>query len=204
MSESNERPTDTSHSKASRSEGAKNSNTNRGDRRARGEEQERGVKAEAGAARSRRDFLKLGAGALSALALLEIGGASALFLSPRSLEGEFGGVVTAGAADSFPPGSVTEFPDGRFFLIRAEDGGFLAVYRRCTHLGCAVTWAAQDGRFVCPCHGSYFDGMGEVENPPAPRALDTFAVRVEDGVVTVDTAKAQTRDHFAPEQLAYA
>jgi cytochrome b6-f complex iron-sulfur subunit len=156
------------------------------------------------AAVRRRDFLKLGAGALSALALLEIGGASLIFLSPRSLEGEFGGVVTAGAADSFPPGSVTEFPDGRFFLVRAADGGFLAVYRRCTHLGCAVTWAAQDGRFVCPCHGSHFDGMGEVENPPAPRALDTFAVRIEAGVVAVDTSRPLTRDRFAPEQLVYA
>lgn len=158
----------------------------------------------AAAARSRRNFLKLGAGALSALALLEIGGASLLFLSPRSLEGEFGGDVRAGATDSFPPGSVTEFPDGRFFLIRGEDGGFLAVYRRCTHLGCAVTWAAQDGRFVCPCHGSHFDGMGEVENPPAPRALDTFAVRIEEGEVVVDTARPVTRDHYAPEQLVYA
>ena len=50
--------------------------------------------------------------------------------------------------DSFPPGSVTEFPDGRFFLIRSHDGGFLAVYQRCTHLGCSVTWEADEGRFV--------------------------------------------------------
>jgi cytochrome b6-f complex iron-sulfur subunit len=154
--------------------------------------------------RSRRNFLKLGMGALGVLALAEMGVASLAFLQPRSLEGEFGGVVAAGAVDSFPAGSVTEFPDGRFFLIRSQDGGFLAVYRKCTHLGCAVSWQVGEQRFVCPCHGSNFDGYGDVENPPAPRALDTFAVIIDDGQVLVDTARPQSRDSFAPEQLVYA
>jgi cytochrome b6-f complex iron-sulfur subunit len=153
---------------------------------------------------SRRDFLKLGIGALSALAVLEVGGASLLFMQPRSLEGSFGGIVDAGQSDSFPPGSVVEFPDGRFFLVRSQDGGFLAVYQRCTHLGCSVTWEADEGRFFCPCHASSFDANGDVENPPAPRALDTFPIAVEDGRVMVDTGRIRTRDNFATEQLAYA
>jgi cytochrome b6-f complex iron-sulfur subunit len=153
---------------------------------------------------SRRDFLKLGVSALSALAVLEIGGASLLFMKPRSLEGEFGGKVNAGAVDSFTPGSVVQFPDGRFFLIRAHDGGFLAVYQRCTHLGCSVTWEADEGRFFCPCHASSFDIHGAVLNPPAPRALDTFSVRIDGSQVIVDTSQIQSRDDFAPEQLAYA
>jgi cytochrome b6-f complex iron-sulfur subunit len=154
--------------------------------------------------RSRRNFLKLGVGALGMLALAEMGAASLVFLQPRSLEGEFGGVVAAGAVDSFLAGSVTEFPDGRFFLIRSQDGGFLAVYRKCTHLGCAVSWQAGEQRFACPCHGSNFDFYGNVENPPAPRALDTFAVAIDAGQVLVDTARPQSRDSFAPEQLVYA
>ncbi len=81
---------------------------------------------------TRRNFLRLGLGALSSLAILEVGGASLLFMQPRSLDGEFGGLVAAGTVDSFPLASVTEFPDGRFFLIRDIDGGFLAVYNRCT------------------------------------------------------------------------
>lgn len=157
---------------------------------------------------SRRNFLKLGAGALGALAVLEIAAAGLIFLEPRSLEGEFGGVMTAGPVESFPPGSITEFPAGRFFLIRAEDGGFLAVYRRCTHLGCSVSWEPGQNQFVCPCHGSHFDTVGDVENPPAPRALDTFAVSIEEdiegSVVNVDTARPQTRDEFEESQLVYA
>jgi cytochrome b6-f complex iron-sulfur subunit len=152
---------------------------------------------------NRRDFLKLGMGALAALVTLEIGGASLLFLQPRSLSGEFGGVVTAGTADSFPPGSVTEFPDGRFFLVRAADGGFLAVYRRCTHLGCSVEWEAAENRFFCPCHASSFDVYGHVENPPAPRALDTFPIQVKEGQILVDTGDGQSRDGFTSNQLVY-
>ena len=153
---------------------------------------------------SRRDFLKMGVGALSLVALLEVGGASLLFMKPRSSEGEFGGMVTAGTVESFPTGSVTEFPDGRFYLVRASDGGFLAVYRRCTHLGCTVNWEPDQNRFFCPCHASTFDIHGEVENPPAPRALDTFPIQIEESQVIVDTSNIQNRDGFAPEQLAHA
>ena len=153
---------------------------------------------------SRRDFLKLGVGALSALALLEVGGASLMFLQPRSLDGEFGGQVIAGLVESFPVGSVVEFPDGRFYLIHAPDGGFLAVYRRCTHLGCTVEWQPDTNHFFCPCHASSFDIVGDVENPPAPRALDTFPLTIDAGQVIVDTSTIRTRDNFTPEQLVYA
>lgn len=153
---------------------------------------------------SRRDFLGLGVGALGLIGLLQLGGMSIQFLAPRRVDGEFGGVVTAGPAESFPPSSVTEFPDGRFFLARSADGGFLAVSRRCTHLGCAIGWHADVGEFTCPCHGSHFDLYGDVQNPPAPRALDTYPITLRDGILLVDTAKAETRTTFAPEQLVYA
>lgn len=153
---------------------------------------------------TRRNFLRLGLGALSSLALLEIGGASFLFMQPRDLEGTFGGVVTTGAVDSFPLNSVTEFPDGRFYLIRDDAGHFLAVYNRCTHLGCTVSWKADQNHFFCPCHASRFDIHGDVENPPAPRALDLFPVAVEDGQVIVDTGKPQQRDRYQPEQSVTA
>jgi cytochrome b6-f complex iron-sulfur subunit len=153
---------------------------------------------------SRRNFLKVGVGTLSTLALLEIGGAGFLFLRSRSVEGEFGGVVTAGSLDGFPPDSVTEFADNHFCLIRASDGGFLAVHNRCTHLGCTVNWVSSENQFVCPCHAATFDFYGNHASPPVPRPLDTFAVRIEDTMVMVDTSQPRRRDRFAPEQLIYA
>lgn len=152
---------------------------------------------------SRRGFLRLGVGALGALALVEAGGVGFVFLRARSLEGEYGGLVTAGAIDDFQPGSVTEFEHERFFLIRAPDSGFLAVYNRCTHLGCTVNWVPAQNEFVCPCHAASFDFYGNFEGPPVPRPLDTFPIHFENNVVRVDTAQVQQRKTFEQAQLAY-
>jgi nitrite reductase/ring-hydroxylating ferredoxin subunit len=153
---------------------------------------------------SRRSFLKAGVGALGALALLEIGGAGLLYLQAGSLDGEFGGVVTAGLIDDFPPGSVTEFTNSHFFLIRSPDGGFLAVHNRCTHLGCTVSWEPAENRFFCPCHAASFDFYGDYQNPPVPRPLDTFRVIFDESLVRVDTAEPRRRETFEPRQLVYA
>lgn len=152
---------------------------------------------------SRRDFLNIAWGAAGALALVEAGGVALSFFSPRIVEGEFGGVIEAGTADSFPVGSVTPFTQGRFYLVRMQDGGFLALYRKCTHLGCAVPWNPAEGRFVCPCHASAFEMDGQVINTPAPRPLDRFAVTIVGGIVKVDTGTPIQRDHSNPNELVY-
>lgn len=152
---------------------------------------------------TRRDFLKLIWTGLGVLALAEAGGMAVAFSLPRIAEGEFGGVVTAGPVDDFPRNSVTPFNQGRFYLSRLEDGGFLALYRKCTHLGCAVPWEPTEGRFMCPCHASAFDAKGNVLNPPAPRAMDLFPVLIEDGIVKVDTGTVIQRDKFDPSQVVY-
>jgi cytochrome b6-f complex iron-sulfur subunit len=152
---------------------------------------------------SRRSFIKVGMGALAGLALIEVGGAGFLFLRARSLEGEFGGIITAGPVDAFPAGSVTEFAESHFFLIRSPDGGFLAVHNRCTHLGCTVNWVEADNQFVCPCHAASFDFYGHFEGPPVPRPLDTFQVQFDETVVLVNTSQPSRREKYEPGQLAY-
>ena len=153
---------------------------------------------------SRRNFLKLTWGVAGAVALAEAGGVAYMFLSPRVVEGEFGGIFTAGPVGSFPAGSVTPFTSGRFFLVRESDGGFVALYRKCTHLGCAVPWEPAEGRFVCPCHASAFERNGELVNAPAPRPLDRFAVSIVDGMVQVDTGRPIQRDHVSEADFVYA
>jgi cytochrome b6-f complex iron-sulfur subunit len=111
-------------------------------------------------------------------------------------------IVVAGPVERFESGSVTAFPAGRFYLTRTADGGFLALSRRCTHLGCTVPWVGEEGRFVCPCHASSFDINGQVLSPPAPRALDLHPVRIENGVVKVDTGTTVTRGAFTSSQVA--
>lgn len=153
---------------------------------------------------SRRDFLGLAFKAVAGVVALEVGGAALSYYQPRSGQGDFGGVISAGAVEDFPPGSVTLITQGRFYLSRLEDGGFLAIYQRCTHLGCTVPWEQTKRKFVCPCHSAEYDRTGEVLSPPAPRALDLFAVSIQDNQVLVDTSQPLNRDHFNPSQVVYA
>jgi len=139
---------------------------------------------------------------LGLAALAELGWVAASFIRPRTAVG--GGnaeVVVAGAVDDFAAGSVTPFPAGRFYLVRLEDGGFLAVHRECTHLGCTVPWRAESGHFECPCHASVFDITGEVLSPPAPRPLDLLEVRIENGVVKVNPGRRLRRATFTSSQV---
>lgn len=150
----------------------------------------------------RRSFLRLAWVGLGAAALGEAAWIVASFLRPRKeVPKDAASLVVAGPTEAFAPGSVTAFPAGKFYLVRLADGGFLALHRQCTHLGCSVPWDEAAGRFACPCHASAFDLRGEVLAPPAPRPLDLFAVRVENGIVKVDVSAPVRRTSFDASQV---
>ena len=129
---------------------------------------------------SRRNFLETGLKVLLGVAALELGAAGILFLRARSLEGKFGGIITAGPVDSFTPGTVTEFEEGNFFLVRTADSGFLAIFRRCPHLGCTVEWVPAKEKFFCPCHSASFDPHGDYQTSIVSSSLGTFTILFED------------------------
>lgn len=154
---------------------------------------------------TRKDFVNIAWGAVGTLAVAELSLAGLRFLSPRATEGEFGGAFNLGPYQEYPAGSVTPVESGRFYLVRLEDGGFLVVYRRCTHLGCAVPYDPGVGQFVCPCHGSAFTMEGAVLNPPASRPLDLFMLSInDDGEIIVETSTPIERDKTSPEWIVYA
>ncbi len=153
---------------------------------------------------SRRGFLGKAWLLLGGVALAEAAWVASEFLRPRrrpKVGGDDGALIVAGPVDRFEKGSVTAFQEGRFYLARLADGGFLALSRECTHLGCTVPWVAEEDRFVCPCHASSFDITGEVLSPPAPRALDLFPVRIENDIVKVDISGPVTRQGFSTSQV---
>jgi Rieske Fe-S protein len=155
---------------------------------------------------ARRSFLnKLWLG-LGIIAMFEIVGLVMAYLRPnkkRATSGAIETIVEAGHVESFPPNSVTAFVRGKFYLCRMEDGGFLAVSRKCTHLGCTIPWLDEEKKFACPCHGSSFDIRGEVISPPAPRALDIYPLHIENQIVKVDTGKQIKRSGFHKDQAVY-
>ena len=151
---------------------------------------------------TRRSFFRLAWLGVGVAALGETAWIVASFLKPRrTTPKNGGGLVVAGPSSIFAPGSVTAFPAGKFYLVRLADGGFLALSRQCTHLGCSVPWDEAAGRFACPCHASAFDLRGDVLAPPAPRPLDLFAVRIENGIVKVDVSAPIRRSAFDPSQV---
>ena len=152
---------------------------------------------------TRRNFLNVIWAFFGGIATLEASGIAMAYLQPRLVDGEFGSIIKAGAVEDFPPNSVTHITEGRFYVVRLPDGGFLVVYHRCTHLGCTVPWDANIGMFICPCHSSEFDMQGSVQNPPAPRPLDLFAVSIEDDNVMVDTGDPIQRKTFETAQVVY-
>ncbi len=62
---------------------------------------------------------------------------------------------------------------------------YIAITTRCAHLGCPVRFVQAAQRFICPCHGGVYDGLGQVIGGPPPRPLDRFYTRVERGRVLV-------------------
>lgn len=155
---------------------------------------------------SRRTLLNGLWAALGGLAAIEVVAAAVGFFRPRAPRSgvqALDPIVVAGPVERFEPGSVQAFVQGKFYLVRLEDGGFLALARNCTHLNCSVPWVADEKRFLCPCHASAFDIRGEVVNPPATRALDLFAVDIENDVVRVDTGRRSRRAAFEAAQVVY-
>jgi len=160
---------------------------------------------------TRRQFVSLAWWAAAGVVGIEVLGGLVASLWPRVKEGSFGGkikIATVEEALAMPVGTVTYFSEQRFYLSRVESG-FLAIYRKCTHVGCVVPWLpdapsednlAARGRFNCPCHGGIFDRYGVVHAGPPPRPLDIFPITIENGNLVVDTGTVIQRHGFDKAQ----
>jgi Rieske Fe-S protein len=69
-------------------------------------------------------------------------------------------------------------------LVRRTDGGLAAFSQKCTHLSCAVYYAADRNRLECPCHEGYFSAeTGRVLQGPPPRPLPKIRVEERAGFI---------------------
>jgi len=99
--------------------------------------------------------------------------------------------LVVGPVDELPPGSVKIVVAGSISVgVYNLDGEFFAIEDRCSHDDgplCEGDFDPEEGVAICPRHGANFDiRSGRPLTLPAYEPVDTFPVRVENGVVKVD------------------
>jgi menaquinol-cytochrome c reductase iron-sulfur subunit len=101
--------------------------------------------------------------------------------------------IPAGPVANYPVGEPTLFNFNRtkingwettvnsygVFIIKQEDGSFLALSNKCTHLSCRVNWKPEEAAYICPCHNAYFNIDGAIIKGPQPRPLDQYETKIE-------------------------
>lgn len=152
-------------------------------------------------------LLKLGIGA--GLAAVGAQAAASLRSLVPNVSYDAPTTVKLGLPTDFPEG-MKFLPDQRLFVFR-EAKTFHAVSAVCTHLGCTVRAEALSSpetktvkgvplklthRFLCPCHGSRYDGDGTNVEGPAPKPLEWYHLSLspEDGTLVVDLARPVKQD----------
>jgi len=130
---------------------------------------------------TRREFLNIAWLASLGFLTVNLGGVTYFFSMPRFKEGEFGGMFPAGKVSELPAerADPLNIPKVKLWLSNTPEG-VMALYKVCTHLGCLYNWNSQEGKFICPCHGSQFQADGTYIQGPAPRSLDRFVVQAID------------------------
>lgn len=96
---------------------------------------------------------------------------------------------TLAGVDDIPVGKVGVFDVGSTRVALCNvDGAYYAIDDVCTHDGGSLDQGELDGcEIECPRHGARFDvRSGAVTQLPAFRPVQTFPVRVQDGLVQVD------------------
>ena len=93
--------------------------------------------------------------------------------------------------DELPPGSMKLVPAGSITIgVFNCDGTLYAIEDRCSHDDGPLAegdWDNEACTVICPRHGSQFDlATGRPLSLPAYVPVETFPVRVEDGLVKVE------------------
>jgi 3-phenylpropionate/trans-cinnamate dioxygenase ferredoxin component len=101
--------------------------------------------------------------------------------------------LEVGPLDELPPGEVKIVRAGELALGVYNLGGELyAIEDRCSHDDgplCEGDFDLEEGYAVCPRHGAHIDiRTGAALTLPAVEPVETFPVRVDDGIIKVRVA----------------
>jgi menaquinol-cytochrome c reductase iron-sulfur subunit len=149
---------------------------------------------------SRRDFIKATAALIGGLIGTLIGIPSLSYLLSPAVKSGGGrnAVIGLGPLKNYPIGIPTRFDFTQtrvngwertatnygLYVVKSETD--VRVFSDvCTHLGCRVTWHADQKHYISPCHDGHFDIVGDVISGPPPRPLDEFVTKIEGGELFV-------------------
>jgi menaquinol-cytochrome c reductase iron-sulfur subunit len=149
---------------------------------------------------TRRGFLKLIVGALSALVAVAMAipligtliGPSFRLKKPKWAKvGDITSLTVGEPANlKFPfkteDAYLRETIIHNVWVIKHSSSEITVFSPICTHLGCHYDWHADGNEFVCPCHGSVYAMTGKVVGGPAPRPLDALTWKLESDVLFVE------------------
>ncbi|MCA9660208.1 MAG: Rieske (2Fe-2S) protein [Myxococcales bacterium] len=138
----------------------------------------------------RREALALCGGAIGALTVIGCGGKIEGLTDVPAEGGALRLSFAEHPALKDPGGSAIVRADGKGkpILVRNDNGEYLALSLKCTHLGCTVRVDDEAGDLACPCHGSRFTVTGEPTKGPADSPLSRYATQVEGDAVVVSLA----------------
>lgn len=98
------------------------------------------------------------------------------FLTPTVAEKRFSEVLIGSAGD-IPEGGVKQIEVVGVRMILMNTAGVITAFsRKCTDLGCLVSWDSSREQFICPCHNGVYDRNGKNIAGPPPRPLDRYEV----------------------------
>jgi len=139
---------------------------------------------------NRRSLLRL-AGGSAGLAVIGAGCGNPTGSPPT-------GPVSAGNVSALSVGAMLVMSN---VVVARDANGVYAMSGVCTHAGCLMGDTARtiEAGLSCPCHGSAFDGDGNVTRGPAAAPLQHYQVTIAaDGSITVDGSQPVSTDTRTP------
>ncbi|MHA7841603.1 MAG: Rieske (2Fe-2S) protein [Gammaproteobacteria bacterium] len=99
--------------------------------------------------------------------------------------------IVVGKENAIAPGEWQVFDyEGQLIIIVNYNNTLYAMEDKCTHDGGTLSDGDMEGdELICPRHGARFCvRTGEATVPPAYEDIETFPVRVHEGMIEVDVS----------------
>ena len=75
----------------------------------------------------------------------------------------------------FSKNKIVAFSDN--YIVVNQDKKTIVLTAHCSHLGCKIN-KTENGKLVCPCHGSEYDLQGNVIKGPAYKNLEIIPSKI--------------------------